>query len=236
VTARPSDAYPMPEMEPMSPRIPFALAAAVAVAATAPPAATAQSTFEGVVTFQMGNGPLGPQTMRYSVKGKKLRMDISAQGMDFYELYDAATQTQDMVIPMRRMYTERKVDAAAVVDSTVGKGKVEWTGKKETIAGHECEHATVTGQDGTTADLCLAKDLGSFVPMGGGPGRGGRADVGLGARFSRLIGNTFPLKVVEDGKLQMEVTKIEKKSLDDSLFKVPDGYQKMGMFGRGGGE
>ncbi|MCG6988753.1 MAG: DUF4412 domain-containing protein [Gemmatimonadetes bacterium] len=216
----------------MSPRIPFALAAAVAVAATAPPAATAQSTFEGVVTFQMGNGPLGPQTMRYSVKGKKLRMDISAQGMDFYELYDAATQTQDMVIPMRRMYTERKVDAAAVVDSTVGKGKVKWTGKKETIAGHECEHADITVADGSTADLCLARDLGAFLWLQRGPG--GRGGPGMGG-WQDQIGQTFPLKVMRDGKVVLLATHVEKKALADSVFAVPAGYQKMGMPGRGGG-
>jgi hypothetical protein len=220
----------------MTPRIPLLLAAASAVAAAAPPAATAQSTFEGVVTMQVDFGATGQQSVQYSIKGENARMDMSMMGMPMFTLYDGTTRTMETVIPARKIYMERTFDRPTAADSMVANAKFAWTGKKETIAGHECEHATVTGQDGTTADLCLAKDLGSFVPMGGGPGRGGRADVGLGARFSRLIGNTFPLKVVEDGKLQMEVTKIEKKSLDDSLFKVPDGYQKMGMFGRGGGE
>lgn len=215
----------------MSPRIPFVLAAAVAVAATAPPAATAQSTFEGVVTFQMSAGPMGQQTMRYSVKGKKIRMDISAAGMEMYELYDAGSHTMDMVIPMRRMYTERTVDAQAKADSMVGKGNVKWTGKMETIAGHECEHADITVADGSTADLCLAKDLGAFMWLRGGPGgRGGAA-----GGWQDQIGQTFPLKVVRNGEVLLLATHVEKKALADSLFTVPDGYQKMGLPGRGGG-
>jgi hypothetical protein len=133
---------------------------------------------------------------------------------------------------MRRMYTERTVNAQAMADSVVGKGKVKWTGKKETIAGHECEHADITVADGTTADLCLAKDLGAFLWLQRGPGS--RSGGGMGG-WQDQIGQTFPLKVVRDGKVVLLATHVEKKSLADSLFTVPAGYQKMGMSGRRGG-
>jgi hypothetical protein len=220
----------------MTPRTSLVLSTVLAVATAAPPAVTAQGSFEGVVTMQVATGPEGQQTVQYSIKGNNARLDMSTQGMEMYELYDGTTRIMDMVIPMRRMYMEHTYEKPTEADSLAAKAKFEWTGRKETIAGHECEYATISGQDGTKADVCLAKDLGSLVPMGGGPGRrGGGPEAGLGARFAHLIGNTFPLKVVEDGKLQMQVTKIEKKSLDSSLFKVPDGYQKMGMPGGGFG-
>jgi hypothetical protein len=218
----------------MNTRISFVFTAVAAMAAAVPTTARAQGAFEGVVTMQMQPGPGLTETMQYSVKGNRVRMDISNGGMKMFQLYDDSTKIFDMVIPMRQMYMERSVGASARADSAAGKAKIEWTGKKETIAGHECEHATVTDAAGRESDVCLAKDLGTFMGMpGGGRGRGGRGRAGAG--WQGHIGQTFPLEVVRDGQVELLVTSVEKKSLDDSLFTVPSGYQKMGMPGGGRG-
>ena len=39
----------------------------------------------------------------------------------------------------------------------------------------------------------------------------------------------FPLEVYENGKKVYEVTNIDKKTLDESMFQAPAGYQKMDM-------
>jgi len=222
----------------MNARISFLAAAAVAATlAVVPTAAVAQSAFEGVVTFQVDGGPEGPQTMQYSIKGPKVRMDVSARGMEMFILYDGTAKTVDMVIPMQQMYTQRSVDnAQAMVDSAADKTKIVWTGNKETIAGYECEHANITDSRGQTTDVCLTKALGTFVQMNGGMGGRGRGRGGMGGGWEGHIGQTFPLKVVSNGKVEMEVTKVEKKSLDDAIFSVPAGYRKMTMpmGGRGG--
>jgi len=208
----------------------LAASAAMAILTFRPASAAAQGSFEGVVTFQVNAGPGGQQSMQYSVKGDKVRMDISAQGMQMFTLFDGATKTIDMVIPMRQMYMERSaVDAHAMADSAVAANKIDWTGKKETIAGYECEHANITDDQGQPTDVCLAKGLGTFVQMGGGMGARGRGRGGMGGGWEGHIGQAFPLKVVKNGQVEMEVTKIEKKSLDDSLFTIPKGFQKMGM-------
>lgn len=221
----------------MTLRIPFVLAAAVAAATALPASTAAQSAFEGVITFESDAGPQGQQTIKYSVKGRKVRMDMSAMGMPVYSISDLDTKTYDMVMPQRKMYLENSVpDAQAKADSVMQNSKIDWTGKKETIAGHECEHANITDPTGTVVDACLAKDLGSFMGMGGPGGRRGRGRRGGGAAgWAEHLGNVFPLKVVRDGRVEMLVTSIEKKSLDDSLFTVPSGYQKMGMPGGRGG-
>lgn len=216
----------------MNLRILFLLAAATAVAAAAPRAASAQDAFEGVVTFQSSAGPEGQQTVQYSVKGGKVRMDMSGMGMSAYSIFDMDSKTFRMVMPQQHMYLERAIpNTQAVADSAMQHSKIEWTGKKETIAGHECEHANITDPTGTVVDACLAKGLGSFMGMGGPGGRGGPRGGGTG--WAEQLGNVFPLKVVQDGRVEMLVTSIEKKSLDDSLFTVPSGYQKMGMPGGG---
>jgi Domain of unknown function (DUF4412) len=208
----------------------YLVAAVVTAVAGAPLAARAQSGFEGVVTFQMTAGAAGPQTMSYSVKGHKVRMDISAGSMQMFNLMDADTKTVDMVIPMRQMYMEQTMpDLSAMVDSAAAKAKITWTGNKETIAGYECEHATITDDSGQTMDVCLTKDLGPFLSMRGGPGgRGGRG-MAMGGDWEDHIGQMFPLKVSRGGEVQLVVTNVEKKSLDDSIFTIPQGYQKMSM-------
>jgi hypothetical protein len=215
----------------MRARTSFLLAAAVVAA---PSLAAAQGAFEGVITFQVNAGQAGPSTMQYSVKGNHVRMDVSAEGMTMFTLYDGAAKTVDMVIPMQQMYMQRTVDPQALADSaTSRKHDITWTGRKETVAGHECEHATVSDGAGKTSDVCLAKGLGTFVQMNGGMrGRGGAQ----GGGWEGHVGDTFPLKVEQDGRTVMEATKIEKKSLDASLFEIPEGYHKMSMpFGGRGG-
>ncbi len=207
------------------------MAAALAGATLGRPvAARAQGAFEGVVTFTMDAGR-GPATMQYSIKGANVRMDMSMGGMEVYTLFNTDTKTSDMVMPMRQMYMEYSApDVAAMADSAA-RPKITWTGQKETIAGYECEDATITAADGLTTEVCLAREMGTFVPAGGG--RGGRGRGAISGSWEQAVGNAFPLKVRQNGRVIMEATKIEKKSLDPSLFKVPDGYQKMGM-GMGG--
>ncbi len=209
--------------------VPMALiASAAAMAGPAP--ASAQSSFEGVVTLQVDGGPMGKQSIKYSMKGNKMRMDMSTGGMQMYSLFNRSEKTVDMVIPMRKMYMQQTVDADRIkagADSAMAAGKLTWTGKKETIAGHECEHATFKDSTGKATDVCFAKGLGSFMSMPGGLG-------GI-AGWKHHVGQSFPLKIVRDGKVEMVATSIEKKSLPDSLFSVPAGYTKMSMPGRGGG-
>lgn len=218
----------------MNARVSLMAAAVIAVVVAAPARAAAQGAFEGVVTFQMDAGRQGPATMQYSVKGENVRMDMSVQGMDMFTLFNGATKTARIVIPMQQMYMERAVDPQEIADSASrGKSDLTWTGRKETVAGHECEHATITDDAGTSTDVCLAKGLGTFVQIdGGGRGRGGPPGGGWEGR----VANEFPLKVQQNGRTLMEATKIERKTLDPSIFTVPDGYQKMDvpMGGRGG--
>ena len=209
----------------------IAVALAMAAAAGLPAAARAQGTFEGVITFNLEPGR-GPATMQYSIKGQNVRMDMSmAGGMEMYTLFNADTKTMDMVMPERQMYMEYSAaNMPAMGDSIASKARLTWTGQKETIAGYECEHAMISSDSGST-DVCLAKGLGNFVPFGGGMrGRGATR-----SGWESAVAGMFPLKVQRGDRVIMEATKIEKKTLDSSLFAVPAGYQKMGMGMRGMG-
>jgi hypothetical protein len=45
----------------------------------------------------------------------------------------------------------------------------------------------------------------------------------------------FPLRVSKNGENILEVTKVERKKLDPTLFQVPEGFQEMNIGGGRGG-
>jgi hypothetical protein len=159
----------------------------------------------------------------------------------FIQIMDLSNGKSTTLIPGQKKYMT--TDFADVIKSAGGDKepmfpKITATGQKETIAGYTCEHFIMGEKQ--NMDICAAKGLG-FFGMGGSSGKGG-----LGAMFSSkmkeeaaanpewskfLEGGAFPLKmtVTEGGKTTMsgEVTSIERKKLDDSLFRVPADYTEM---------
>lgn len=207
----------------------FVRISTVVALATLPAAALAQAKFEGAITAR-----IGANEVTYLVKGDKFRMDLGA-GVAAYMVHESSTGATMMVMPSQRLYMDASAMAAMSGQAPAAAGRVEvkvpefkMTGRKETIAGHECEHMLVTADEGGQFDICGAKGLGAFTPMtnpmGGGRRGGGAADSwqrGLSKDF-------FPLKVQKvGGEVALEVTKIEKKSLDADLFNVPSDYTKM---------
>jgi hypothetical protein len=191
----------------------------VASLVAAPAALFAQSRFEGTITARMGNSDA-----TFSMKGDQFRMDMAGRGMSMYMLRDMSKNTTYMVMPAQRMYME---PSQGTIDSQERKQpELKWTGKTETVAGQQCEHLLITGDDGTY-DVCAAKGMGTF-PMVNSQLSRSRAAMETWQRLGRDV---FPLKVTKPGSNEptFEVIKIEKKSLDDSFFKLPDGFTKMDM-------
>ncbi|MGH7620267.1 MAG: DUF4412 domain-containing protein [Gemmatimonadaceae bacterium] len=199
------------------------------------PVLSAQGQFEGTVTARL-NSAQGGSEITYEVKGDQFRMDFAGRGQSMFILHDASKTSNYMVMPSQRMYVEMPTAMGTdMSDRATGKiPDIKMTGKKETIAGHECEHVLITS-DNEQWDACIAHDLGTFPAMGGGNPMAGRGRAEPPPAWQKLGHNAFPLLVQKvGGDKAFEVTKIEKKSLDASLFAIPDGFQKfdMGRFGR----
>lgn len=216
--------------------------------------------FEGLITSKMNTGGQ-PMEIKYAIKGSRTRIEtqLTAGGTQMGAmLMDFAAGTQTMLIPQMKTYTtvnwnedggiknmaEKMAEKAGAGNSF----KATLTGKTETIAGHTCTH-WILGEKQDT-DACLAKGLGFF---GGGGDSGGLFDqlrnFALGDKakaalqsnpeFLKFVeGGVFPLKLatIENGQPRtiMEVTSVEQKSLDDSLFAIPADYKKMEIPGMPG--
>jgi len=209
--------------------------------------------FEGLITSKM-NTSSQPMEIKYAVKGTRTRIEtqLAAGGTQMGAvLMDFATGTQTMLIPQMKSYTTVNWNAeggfknmAEKMAEKAGSGKsfqATPTGKTEIIAGHTCMHWILGDKQDT--DACLAQGLGYF---GGGSDSGGvfdklrniafgdkaKAQLQSNPEFLKFVeGGVFPLKlaVIENGQPRtiMEVTSVERKPLDDSLFAIPPDYKKM---------
>jgi hypothetical protein len=91
----------------------------------------------------------------------------------------------------------------------------------------DCENWIARDPTGKRSEVCIAQGI-AFFDMGSMKGGGG--SLGKELREKKL----FPLRSVEydtAGKelSRMQVTKVEKKSIDDSAFAIPKDFTKAPM-------
>ena len=214
---------------------------------------SAQALFEGQVTLIL-TSPRGAIPTELYMKDGMTRMDVAGPGGGSMTMVtDPSKKEMLIIMPERQMYMRRSTDMAGMAmpqgAPPMTKPTITKTGTMETIAGISCEHYTITHEGGESEDACLASGMGTFSPGGGmmgrgmgggggggqgggrGPGGGGPQELGWARDLDKGM---FPLKVVKNGATVMEVTKVEKKKLDPTLFQAPEGFQDAsGMMGGG---
>jgi hypothetical protein len=198
------------------------------VAATAPLSAQA---FEGRITIKLSSESGQSREMEYLARDNKVRIEIPGQAQSVAMVMDPANQKMLMLMTDRKIYVEGPFSPAAAArasEQAGGRATVKATGKKETIAGYQCEHFLITDADGSSVDACIAHGLGSFLPPeSGGPMAGvGSSNTDWSSQLGK---DAFPLRVTKGNTTVLEVTKIEKTSLDPSLFTAPEGWKKIEM-------
>jgi hypothetical protein len=200
----------------------------------------AQTPFEGTLTMHINGDDGTPHDLRYLMKGGKVRFEVTEGGQTAVVIMDRPNQRMLVLVAEQKIYVESPLAPAVAVGPQRTQGAaqtpaVSMTGRLETIAGYSCEHALFAEADGQQVDVCLARGLGGFVfPPKGNP-MAPAAGRPANDWSARLDDGVFPLKVTKAGRVQLEVTNIEKQSLDASLFTPPEGWQKLaGMPGMPG--
>ncbi len=205
-----------------------AAVAIVALAAAAPGAVSAQP-FEGVITVSItGSGAqagVPTEALYYASRTGKARIEMTTPMGKAAIIIAPADQKMFMLVDALSQYFEQ--DIGQQLESTkedLPAAKVERTGRKETIAGHECEVYIIDGMD-----VCAARGLGSYLNIGGPIMSRGNVP----AWQSKLMSDgVFPLRVRDPGgNTQLLVTKIERKSVDPGLFRVPDNFTRLSIPG-----
>jgi hypothetical protein len=204
----------------MSPTACILIAALVTVAGAR--SVTTQPPFEGVVSIKVSDPDDGPSQMQYHIRNGAFRMElVSHDGEKSVWITDPRRRVIYIVTPAKQAYTEMTLpdDDPASAEK---EPRITKTGRSETIAGHKCEQYHLKDEDGDEYDMCLARGLGSFFSAGGPMSAGEQA-------WARKLGDAFPLRFAEAGPSGMswEVTRIERRPLDASLFAPPAGYKRV---------
>jgi hypothetical protein len=190
-------------------------------------------SFEGVVEYTVTTDE-GTRPMTYMMKGDNVRVEMEERpGRKAAILMDAKNGKSIMLMDQMKMYMDLPAPPAS--DSTVPKPEITKTGKTQKILGYNCQQFLIKAGD-RQSDVWVTKELGRFQMLRMG-GRGGK---GNSEAWQKMIGSEggFPLlAITKEGDTQvskMEATKVNKKSLDDALFKIPEGYKQFdaSMMGR----
>lgn len=190
------------------------------------PSRVQAQTFQGVVEYSVTTEE-GTMPMSYMMKGDNARVEMEGRpGMKAIILIDAKAEKTVMLMEQMKMYME--LPSAAVAAEDMPNPEVTKTDKTQKILGYECQLYRVKEGD-RVSEVWVTKELGKFQMFKMGGPRGKQQE----EAWQKLIGKEggFPLLVTtKEGDEQvskMEATKVEKKSLDDALFKIPEGFKAM---------
>ncbi len=202
------------------------------------PAVLHAGSFEGMVRFVTSRGKES-MPVDYYIKGSRLRVEAkSPRGGQSVMFMDAGSREMTVLMPGQQKYMVVPLPKPGPEDKRAG--RLVKTGKSAVLLGYHCDEYRYTGDRGES-EIWATRSLGAFVGLHR-PGMGaGQAPPRWEEDFRDK--GLFPLRVVmrdESGREEsrLEATKVEKKSLPSSLFKVPAGYEKMempGMMGMPGG-
>jgi hypothetical protein len=180
--------------------------------------------FEGKVSFNVfENDEFHP--MEYLIKGSKFRFESNEQGRQGAIVMDVTARQFMIIMPEQKMYMvtnfpDRQTESGYTDDKDKD-AKFMKTGETKEILGLTAEKWVYKNGD-KEGEAWMAKGLGTFKffdnPMVKNKPEWQQEIVKEGY---------FPLLVYDKGKKVYEVTKIEKQSLDNSLFEAPAGFQKM---------
>lgn len=205
--------------------------------------------FEGQITMN-DTHETKTTSMVYEVKGDKLRFDEPSHNE--YVIFNAPEKKIISVDDAKKTATVINLDDMQKMAGSMGApghtapstpSESEWetsidmNAGSDVIAGYACDKWKVTETHKKThkvrkTDACLAKGIGfpDLTAMYGGPSAANNTNTWM----AKLVADKyFPLRAVttEDGveKTKMEVTKIDKKTLDAARFEVPAGYKVIDM-------
>jgi hypothetical protein len=198
------------------------------------------SGFEGAIVMH-GTTAHGPVDLLIVTKGGKMRIDAPGpDGKVAHSIFNPADLTITILMDSQELAMQMPIPAAGTAGGAAGgtqASKITPTGKHETVAGYDCEDWDIAMANGNRESVCVAQGLSffDFSAMAGPTG----GSVRSWAEELRDK-NAFPLRAVEvdpGGKeiSRMEVTRIQKKSLDDATFAVPANYHLMRVPGMGAG-
>lgn len=188
-------------------------------------------SFEGRIQFTFRT-PKDTTTNVYQVKGDKVRLDqygSKSKNVEGSFLFDLKAKKITGINHTRKMYDE--VKPAAAPAKIPGKFTVKKSNETKSIQGMKCTKYVVTNtEDKTIYNFYIAQNkFDFFAPLMALWNRKDKASV----YFQQITGlkGAFPMlaiqtDIVGNEKERIEVTQVEKKTVDATAFQAPQGYKQ----------
>lgn len=204
--------------------------AVVAIAMTMTGAWAQTKTTEGTVvyTITMTDNDMDPQVasmmpkeMTVTFKGNKSKSDMKMSMGTFNTIYDAATKTLATLMDMMGQKTVIKMTEAEMEKEAGKQPKttVKYLDETKMICGFLCHKAEITTEGEKNKQIIYyTKDI---AAKNANAMKGGMKGI-----------DGFPLEYEMNMKgmaMKMTAKSISKEKVDDSVFKIPDGYKEMSM-------
>ena len=202
----------------------------------------AASAFEGKVSLSM-SAKGQPQTMNYTMKGHKMRIDMNVadtpaaeapgkksakkhhggDGQAVSTIMDTDKLEMLVLMPEEKMYMVMPIKQPvqkAVEKQGGANQEIVVTGKTETILGYKCDQIIAKDKDkGTETEMWTASELGMFMGLGSGGGGGGMFGGQKSAASEKweeaLKGKGgFPLRVITRDAKGTETFKMEATKIE----------------------
>ncbi len=191
----------------------------------------AAGTFEGEIDMKITHGS-DVNHMPFMIKGSKIRIQTETHGMHVAMIMDRDARTILTLLEERHMAMEMPMPEQSA-KAAEKHGVFTKTGKTEEILGYQTEEWTDSTENGVV-HLWVTKALGTYLSTQNPMAHSSAPEWETWLEHE----NMFPLRTVTmnggNEVSRMDVEKVDARTLDASLFTVPDGYQKMSVpsFGR----
>jgi hypothetical protein len=185
--------------------------------------------FEGRVTFTVREGRNREETLIYSTKDNRVRIEGAKSRMGGAMVLQPAEQRMLVMVDEQQAYMVLPFDQVPVSEEESSTDiRIERTGRTETILGYLCEELRII--DGSTVtEVWVTDKLGTFFSgsTSGMPG----ANRSQSRAWERAIAGRegfFPLRIIsrsgERESFRMEARSVEPGRLADALFIPPPDY------------
>lgn len=194
-----------------------------------------QENFSGEVKMRMTDDEGQNFDISYFVKENLIRFGSEMAGQKMGIIFNSEKNTMLMIMDEQKMYMEMPMDMVnkqmEMQDNKKdSESNFKATGETKEIIGYTSEK-WVFEDDENIAEVWMTKEIGQFKFFEGGFGKNKNPN---SWQSSIEKSGLFPILVINRDKSGKELNKlqvlsVDKKELDDNLFKVPSGYQKFDM-------
>lgn len=186
--------------------------------------------FEGTLTYKL-EADGDTQNLTYFMKENKARVEIAIEQLGGNVVMLLDSESENLTILMEQMEMYMQIPIPRSVDDREYDEAEDFhlTGEKQTIAGVVCRQYVFTDDGGNETEIWTPadQDFGRFLF----PGMSGD-NMGTMKQPDMPQFSFFPFLLVSsgsDGLMRLEVTSVESKNLNNTIFAVPSNFREMNM-------